>query len=387
MALLSRDELKTLIEQPEGLCVSLYMPTQKAGPETRQNPIRFKNLIREAEERLTATGMRHTEVLDLLKPAHDLDTGDFWQHQDQGLAMFIAPSVLHYYQLPVELAELVVVNGRFHLKPLLPLFTQDEHFYILALSQNQFKFFKASPYDIQEIELEGVPKSMDEALNYDSTGKQLQNRISTSKGGTSNPFQHAGTFHGQGSPETDGVREDIVQFFRQIDHSLYEQIKDEKAPLVLAGVEYLLPLYQDANNYPHLIEEGIKGNPEDVKPEELRDQVWAIVEPLFQQVQQQAIERYQELSATEQTSTKLEDIIPAAYYQRIDSLFVAVGQQQWGEFDPETYTVQLHREAEPNDEDLLDFAAIHTLLNGGTVYAVEPGQVPDKAPVAAVFRY
>jgi len=35
----------------------------------------------------------------------------------------------------------------------------------------------------------------------------------------------------------------------------------------------------------------------------------------------------------------------------------------------------------------MDFAAIHTLLNGGTVYAVEPKAVPGDAPLAAVFRY
>lgn len=35
----------------------------------------------------------------------------------------------------------------------------------------------------------------------------------------------------------------------------------------------------------------------------------------------------------------------------------------------------------------LDATAIHTLLNGGTVYAVEPEKVPDNAPLAAVFRY
>jgi hypothetical protein len=31
------------------------------------------------------------------------------------------------------------------------------------------------------------------------------------------------------------------------------------------------------------------------------------------------------------------------------------------------------------DEDLLDLAALHTLLNSGTVYAVEPEQVPGVA--------
>jgi hypothetical protein len=68
-------------------------------------------------------------------------------------------------------------------------------------------------------------------------------------------------------------------------------------------------------------------------------------------------------------------------------LFVAVGVQQWGSFNPETSTIDLHPEAQPGDEDLLNAAAIQTLLNGGTVYAVEPEKVPDEAPLAAVFRY
>jgi len=49
--------------------------------------------------------------------------------------------------------------------------------------------------------------------------------------------------------------------------------------------------------------------------------------------------------------------------------------------------LRLHKTAKPDDEDLLDFAAIQTFLHGGTVYAVEPEKVPDDAPLAAVFRY
>jgi len=63
------------------------MPVQKAGPDVRQNPIRFKNLIREAEERLDAMEIRHTEAVDFLKPAHELDTAEFWENQDHGLAI------------------------------------------------------------------------------------------------------------------------------------------------------------------------------------------------------------------------------------------------------------------------------------------------------------
>jgi hypothetical protein len=60
---------------------------QKAGPEVRQNPIRFKNLIREAEERLDTMELRHTEAVDFLQPAKELDTAEFWENQDQGLVI------------------------------------------------------------------------------------------------------------------------------------------------------------------------------------------------------------------------------------------------------------------------------------------------------------
>lgn len=86
MPLLSIDELKTLVEDPQSPCVSMYMPMQKAGPDIRQNPICFKNLIREAEERLDAMEIPHTEVVELLKQSHELDTSEFWENQDHGAA-------------------------------------------------------------------------------------------------------------------------------------------------------------------------------------------------------------------------------------------------------------------------------------------------------------
>jgi hypothetical protein len=77
----------------------------------------------------------------------------------------------------------------------------------------------------------------------------------------------------------------------------------------------------------------------------------------------------------------------AAYDGRIDTLFVPVGVQQWGMFDRESRTVQAHQEAETGDEDLLDVAAMYTLLRRGTVYAVTPDELPDRSLAAALLRY
>ncbi|MBW4643587.1 MAG: hypothetical protein KME23_11470 [Goleter apudmare HA4340-LM2] len=389
MAILSIDELKTLVENPQIPCVSLYMPMQKAGPEIRQNPIRFKNLIREAEQRLEDIGIRHTEAVDFLQSAKELDTNDFWEHQDHGLVIFISPQLFRYYCLPMEFPELVVVSNQFHLKPLLQLIQNDGQFYVLGISQKDVKFFEGTRYSLNEVEVENMPKSVEEVILEDDIQKGVQHRIAISRGGTANPFQQPGEFHGQGSPDRDRRQENILQFCYAVDGALHEKLREQTAPLVLAGVEYLFPIYQEANTYAHLINEGITGNPEIIKPEELQEQAWQIVQPLFQQSEQAAIALYQQLAGedTGKAVCDLKEIIQAAYYQRIDTLFVPVGQQVWGKFNPDTMTVNLHSEPEPDDQDMLDFAAIHTLLNGGTVYTVNPEQIPNGALAAAILRY
>ncbi|WP_026734003.1 baeRF7 domain-containing protein [Fischerella sp. PCC 9605] len=389
MQLLSIDELKFLVENAQSPCVSLYMPTQKAGTETRQNPIRFKNLIREAEERLDKMGIRHTEAVDFLQPAKELDTNEFWQNQDHGLAIFISPNVFRYYQLPMEFQELVVVSNQFHLKPLVHLVNNDGRFFVLALSQDNVRFFEGTHYSIQEVEVDNMPKSLDEALLYDETAKEGQRRIGTSREGTANPFSQPGEFHGQGSPDRDEHQKDILQFFHAIDDALHEKLRDEKAPLVLAGVEYLFAIYREANSYKHLLEEGIHANVDIIKPEELHEQAWQIVEPMYTQSHEAIMELYQQIAGegTGRASSDLKQIVPAAYFQRVDYLLVPIDQQVWGDFDPETMAVELHPEPEPDDQDLLDFAAIYTLLNGGAVYTVKPEELPNGVPAAAIFRY
>lgn len=389
MSLLPLDEFRTLVEQSDNCCVSLYMLTIQAGTEVQQNPIRFKNLIKQAETLLQEQGnLRHTEALELLQPTVELDNGEFWQYQSQGLAIFVAEDFLRYYRLPLDFEELVVVSDRFHLKPLFPLLTGDGRFFLLALSQKQVRLFEGSRYSLQEIELEDIPTSMDAALLYDETAKEGQFRISTSRGGTNNSFQQAGSFHGQGSPDQDERQLDILQFFHVLDQELQKYFHNERIPLVLAGVEYLLPIYQEANTYPHLVDTILPiENVGVFKPEEMHEQVWSVVEPCYTGAQKVAIERYRELSGTGKTSTDLKETVAGAYYGRIDQLFVATGLQQWGNFDPQANELQLHSEAEPGDEDLLNAAAIQTLLNGGIVYAVESEAIPDQAPIAAIFRY
>ena len=136
-----------------------------------------------------------------------------------------------------------------------------------------------------------------------------------------------------------------------------------------------------------LLEQGLASNPEKLKADTLREEAWALVEPVVLQARQEAAAHYRERVSTERASSKSSEIVPAAYNGRVENLFVAVDQQLWGRFDPATGRLQIHEQAEPGDEDLLDQAATQTLLHGEAAYADDQAQMPAETPLAAVFRY
>jgi len=387
MELLRREDIKLLAEVDGGPCVSIYCPTFRGGAEARQGPIRLKNQLREVEQQLATAGLEAGEARRLLEPAQKLiDDYDFWQHQSEGLAIFLCKDVFRCYKVPLNVQELVVVTDHLHIKPLLQLFMDDGHYYVLALSQKAVRLLLCTKHGAREVGLpEKMPKTLQDALQEEEPELQLQFHTRTQpRAGV----DRGAVFFGSGA-ETDNLNEKLHAWFRMIDKHLKEIFREEKAPLVLAGVEYLLPIYRDANTYPHITETGVTGNPEGMKPEELQKKAWPVVEPLFRKAVEDAAERYHAIHGTEKdrTSTHLQDVLAAALDRRIEFLFVPAGVELWGRLDREKRRVDLHKEQKPGDEDLLNVAALETLLNGGTVYAVEPGKVPRGKDVAAVLRW
>lgn len=375
---LSKDELRLLIEKGKAPCLSIYMPTHKAGAEVQQNAIRLKNLLKEAEDRLVTGGRRPAEVEKLLEPVQALvKNNPFWRQQSSGLAIFLCPDIFRTYRLPGDFQPSVVLAERFHVKPLLPLFNTVGRFYVLALSQKDIRVLDCSRYSVKETRPEGVPRNIDEVLKYDVFEKQLRIR----------PAMTGATGQKGSSAWTDYGKENILRYLQQVEKGLKPHLKEERAPLVFAGVDYIFSMYREVNAYPYLLETAINGNPDQMSAEDLHAQAWPIAEPWFRKEQEEARVRYRQSIGTGLASNNLEEIVPAAHHGRVGYLFVEVGQEKWGTFNSQTGKAALHAGAKKGDEDLIDFAAIQTLGGGGKVYAIGRDAMPDREPVAALFRY
>jgi hypothetical protein len=370
------------MEKHQGPCISIFMPTFRTGAQGQQNQIRFRNLLRRAEERLLAAGIRSQEIKGLLEPALALPgNAPFWRRMSDGLAFFLCADLFRCFCLAEPFDELVVVADRFHIRPLLPVLSNDRRLYILTLSQKEVRLLEGTGQGVREIELEALPKSLDEALQYDALEKQVRFRAGSPGGGTGMAMVsgHGGV--------VDDTKDNLLKYFRMIDRELRSRLKAEHVPLVLAGVEYLFPIYREANTFPHLIEEGIPGNPRRIKPDSLYRTALKIVAPFFQRAENDAIAQYRQSSGTGLTSSDIEEIVPDAARGRVGMLFIAAGRRIDGTFNRDNGTVELRMKPAAEDEDLLEIAAIQTHLNGGSVFILPPNKMPEPKAMVAVFRY
>ena len=386
--MIDRDKILELGATRDSTCVSLYAPMHRAGAPTRENPIRFKTRLQDAERYLRDDGWEPEAIDELLAPAKErIDDYEFWQHQEDGLAFFLADGEFHEALLPVEPPELTVVAPRFHVKPLMPIITENNRFWTLVVSLNQVRLFRATRYGIEQAELpDDTPTSLQEFDKYDDFEKSGHFETVQKRG--AGKESDAAIHYGTGDADVEASRrERLLRFFRWVDNGVRDVIAGSDEPLLFMGVDYLFPLYREANKYAHLFEKSAEGNPDRWDDKEIHERAWQVVGPAFDQDRIDVLQRYKHLTGTDDVSAALEKIVPAAAEGRVDTLIVGLGAHRWGVYDEANRSVKIYDAFTTDSYDLLDFAAFQTVRNGGTVYAIPDEHVPDGEDMVAIYRF
>ncbi|MGH2680705.1 MAG: hypothetical protein ACRDG8_09550 [Actinomycetota bacterium] len=362
--------------------MSLFVPTHRSGPGVKQDRIRWRKLLAETEKTLRGEDARRTEAEDLLRPARELlDDALFWQYQSDGLAMFIGAGWSRFFRVAIPLPELGTVGRRFVVGPLLPLLADGGRYFVLALSQNEIRLLEGTRFGLEEVELQDPPRSLRAMLAREEQRPEVHGFLAD-RGGVGSRV----VFYGQGGGADVGRKEQIVRYFRKVDRVLRSVIKDDRAPVVLAGVEYLLPLYRRASELPHLLRRGVRGSPEELSPHELHGRAWRLAEPVFRRREREAAARYRRLLGTGLTVNDPEAALEASRASRIEALFLSSSTTTW-ETHASSPVVRLEEAAPEPTWQVLDLLAITTLRRGGDVYAVPDDRVPDRTGVAGVLRF
>jgi len=371
-------DIAAFLEVADGPCVSVVMPAERSGRETRQGPIRLRNLLREAGAMLGDLGLRSPDTETLLSGLTGLaEDATFWQHQEESLAAYAWPGGTRWFRLGTPADQLVVVADGFHLTPLIHEASGPDRFDLLALSQNRVRLLRGRRHGIGEVAIpDPIPESLAEALWFEDREKQLQHhgadRVGTGR--------VTATFHGQGVPdENEEAR--LSRFLRKVDEGVM-QLVDRAEPLVLAGVPELTSLYREISHHPTLVSETIRGNADDATPDDLHSRAWELVAPVLQE--QADADRSGFAETPDLAMTGLDEILTAALAGRIEVIWVDPEAHVWGTAPPAGEIAVLDG-AGAGRRDLTDLAAAEVWRRSGRVHVTD--EVPGGGPVAALARY
>ena len=382
MDALERDYRTVLVAAHEPPCVSLYQPTHRAHPDRLQDPIRFRNLVKELELSL---GRRYSgrESGPILRPFHDLaENADFWNFALDGIAIFATSDLFKVYRLPRPVRELAVVADSFHTKPLLRVLQSADRYYVLGLSRQQANLFEGNRYGLDPVELApGFPGTISEVVGVQEGEPDRKNRVY----GPAGPGRT--TRHGT-DVRQDVMDNDIERFFRAVDDAVLEQYsRPSGLPVLLAALPEHHHLFRTVSRNPFLLSGTIDVHPSAVPIDELRERAWQLVLPAYLERLSGLIDQFGASRAADRSGTDLAEIARATAAGRVSTLLVEADRVIPGRFDPESGAIAFAPLDDPGVDDLLDDLAEHAFRTGAEVVIVPAERMSTTTGLAAIYRY
>jgi hypothetical protein len=360
-----------------GPCVSILLSFEPEGDQVTQNGILWKHAIEQADQALAAKGVESRKRAAMIENLRMVAEG--LPKDMQGAAVYCSVDGCHAFRIPRSpVGEQVMVGDRFDIKPLVPMLHMDRVFYVLALSQKHARLLRCTDQAAEEVALpEAVPTSLREDSD---TEKPDHKEASYSSGG---PDQ--GGMRGvMSSTNNDSERRMayLAHFYKHVSEGVAALLKEEKAPLVIAGVDYEIAAFRRVNTYSNLVADAVHGAADGLKGGELHRRALEAMKSHDGIPLKAALARYEQMAGSARGSVRVKDIVKAAFEGRVLDLILAEGAQYLGSFRERD-----ERVSGQGDEDLLNEAAIQTILHAGSVFVVAPSQVPHGAQAVAVFRY
>ncbi len=380
---LSVESLIELTSVQQWPCLSLYQPTHRHHPENQQDPIQFRNFLKQAEASLRQK-YPDAETRGLLAPFEALaQDHDFWNHTLDGLAVLGAPDVFRVFALPRRVTPLVVVAESFHTKPLRRFLQSVDRFQVLGLSLGRIRLFEGNRDALDEVDqAPAVPPTIAQALGTELS--EPHQKVS-SHGGVGQGHQ---PMHHSTGGKKDELGLDTEKFFRTIDRAVLEEhSRPSGLPLILAALPEHHHLFHEVSHNPFLLKEGISINPDSVSIDDLRILAWQCVEPRYHARLATLADAFEQARSKQRGSDDLAQVAEAAVNGRVATLLIEADRHLAGRLDSTTGRIDLAALSDPRVDDLLDDLGELVEKSGGHVMVIPSERIPGHTGLAATYRY
>jgi len=357
------EELRTCEDSQAFL--SIYCKTGRLPDDAAKARIRFKNALAEAETKIALHDLH-----EFSKPLQALSKlpsdEDFWNHQSEGLAVFVRPGSVEILKLNAPVPDEVVLGPEFHLKPVLALAANADVFYLLSLSQKKVTLDRVSHLGIQENVCPHLPQGYEDAMEaagYDEDSRAMKGLKSERK-----------------------VEDKYLKkYFEEIERAVAQHLDGETFPLILACADSYGPVYREVNTYPPLSENLLAGNPEHRDLREMADEARLLLHSELINSQRVTLGLYKEAKAANLSVEGLEASLAAAADGNLKTLFLPGDASLWG--TREDGKIKSGQPESLETIDLYQIAALAALDAGSEIYFLEEAQLPTDSKVIGIQRW
>ena len=284
-------------ERGEG-CVTIIMNTHRTRPDNEKDPLRLKNLVKEAEERLYKEFDKRF-VWSLMENLKAVVEQIDHQHNMESLLIFVNGHMAEYTRLPVAVVNRVVIDNTFATRDLVRAMHQEAGYYVLVLSRQQARLIEAFNDKVVCDSCGAFPLT-----NPLYTTSRLE--LSTNKG-------------------TDNL---IEEFFNRVDKIVMDQIKKHPLPLILATETRNFDYYKKVADKKQVIVGHMNKNRDDEKAHHIVKEAWEVMKGLQKERQAEGLNAMHAAIKGGKLVTDIREIWRGVNEGRGHTLFVRKGYFQ-----------------------------------------------------------
>lgn len=290
----AKELLRKAREVRSRACVTITLNTHRTRPDSLQDPIRLKDLLRTAQARLEkehGSAIAAAVMARLNALASDIDHA----HNKDSLVLFASEDFAGRARLSVPVIERITLDEVFATRDLFRALHEETAYYVLLLNRGQARLFQALKGKLEEEAANGFPLSNN--VSGADAVKQLGDREA-------------------------GV---VKEFFNRVDKALLQVVHAQPLPVVLAAERRNVDYYRAVADRPEFLKAAFKPSREDLSPPLLIAEAWEAFAPMVKQQQQERVAELEKAVSAGRLFSDLNDIWRNLQAGRGGTLFVKQG--------------------------------------------------------------
>ncbi|HEY3251461.1 MAG TPA: hypothetical protein VGK25_10130 [Ignavibacteria bacterium] len=370
-----KKELEELLSAKNGPCISIIVPFTKFSSERKQNPIRMKKAIREAEKMLIEK-YGNEKSKDLIEKINKAPEEIDFLHPNDGVGIFISHNIHKIIIFPLPVTEKITVSNEFEIRDVEYFAKNLFEYYLLILSKGNTRFFKGYGNILNEINDDNFPAAYVDDHEY--------------------PRHHYMNYTGS-SPKSIAIDKSITTekrlhiFLKHIDEMMHLYLS-VKYPLIIAGVEQNLSYYKELTKYCKNIILSITGNFDHYNEAELSKVIVPEINKYIEQDTEKLLKEFDELVGKGKAVCGISEVWKNASEGKGEILIVEKDYRQPAAINEEKYELLSNGDSIQNEKlKKLDDAVndiIGTIIkDNGDVVFVENERLIRYGRIALILRY